>query len=298
MARKKKEEVTIVELKAAAKDFNSFMEFDEPEGIPFDTMEYEDLLEEVEETAEDLEPTDKITAATANTLGKLGIEFDTIVLAEEPENIPDEEDLEPEESSELPSDEEIKKMRKTKLVQLAEKVGVNVKDMKVADIRTAIIEAINEPEEADETEEEVNKIEENADESMEKIESAIEDVKKFRKIEKVQEIAKENGIRIPPPFLKDLKKLKIYVTGKLEELLDQESVAGVIEEEIGQVEELQVRTKKTNCQCVNLPTEEAKPINIDLIKVLCDSIVESICDSLTKRGVLTANDDGTYSFNK
>ncbi len=43
-------------------------------------------------------------------------------------------------------------------------------------------------------------------------------VKKAKTIDDLKTIAKDNGIRIAPPFLKDLAKLRDYVTGKLNDL--------------------------------------------------------------------------------
>jgi len=43
-------------------------------------------------------------------------------------------------------------------------------------------------------------------------------VKKAKTINNLKAIAKDNGIRIAPPFLKDLAKLRDYVTGKLNDL--------------------------------------------------------------------------------
>lgn len=41
-------------------------------------------------------------------------------------------------------------------------------------------------------------------------------------IEEIKDIAKDHGIRIPPPFLKNIAKLKEYVSGKLSDMLEEQ----------------------------------------------------------------------------
>lgn len=54
------------------------------------------------------------------------------------------------------------------------------------------------------------------------IEDDIAAVEESDDLEEIKEIAKANGIRIPPPFLKNLKKLKPYVIEKLTAMLPEE----------------------------------------------------------------------------
>lgn len=68
-----KPKVTLEQLIAVAEDFNSFMFADPTEGIDLE-LEYDELLAEVTETAEELEATDTIQKETAETLNALDIE--------------------------------------------------------------------------------------------------------------------------------------------------------------------------------------------------------------------------------
>jgi hypothetical protein len=68
-----KPEVTLEQLISVAEDFNSFMFADPTEGIDLE-LEYDELLAEVTETAEELEATDTIQKETAETLNALDIE--------------------------------------------------------------------------------------------------------------------------------------------------------------------------------------------------------------------------------
>ncbi len=226
MAKKtNKKKVSLEQLKAAAKDFNSFMEFEEPEGIPFDDMDYDELVEEITETAEELESEDEITQATADTLDALGVDYEATISEEEEEEDDDED-------TELPTEAEIKKMKKAELVELAEELEVDVDGLSVAKMKSALIEELADEEEEEEEEEEEVEEEEVEEEEVEAtplkgkeakvVKDAIAAVKKSRKLDDIKAIAKENGVRIPPPFLKDLKKLKPYVTGKLEDILSGE----------------------------------------------------------------------------
>lgn len=220
----KKTKVTIEQLKAAAEDFNSFMEFEEPEGIPFDDMDYEELVEEISQTAEELESEDTITQATSDTLLALGVDFEATISDEEDEEETEEEEVE--EDDELPTDAEIRKMKKTELIELAEELKVDIDGLSVAKIKVALIEALDTEEEEEVEEEEEEEVEEEAiplkGKEAKAVKEAIAAVKKSRKLDDVKAIAKENGIRMPPPFLDDLKKLKPYVTGKLEDILSGE----------------------------------------------------------------------------
>jgi len=142
MAKKKPEveeapEVTIDHLVAVAEDFNTFMFKEGEEDINLD-LEYDDLLKEITELAEDLVADDTVTAETSDTLAALGIA--------NPANVSDADDDETD-------------------AQLAADLAV---------------------------------------------------IKKSSKIEKIKEIAKLYKITVPPPFLKDLAKLKTYVVGKLD----------------------------------------------------------------------------------
>lgn len=76
----------------------------------------------------------------------------------------------------------------------------------------------SEDEEADEEEENEDE-EEPAGEPVD-VSKELKAVKAAKKLDAVKTIAKEKGIRIPPPFLKDLKKMKTYVTGKLEDMAE------------------------------------------------------------------------------
>lgn len=94
-----KPEVTLEQLIAVAEDFNSFMFASPDEGIPID-LEYDDLLAEVTETAEELEATDTILQITADTLDLLNIDYNAAVAEEEaPES---EEDDDQEEEKPVP----------------------------------------------------------------------------------------------------------------------------------------------------------------------------------------------------
>jgi vacuolar-type H+-ATPase subunit I/STV1 len=155
MAKKKKApEVTLEQLIAAAEDFNSFMFASPEEGIPLD-LEYDDMLAEVTETADELEKTDTILAATAETLDLLDVEFEAQVAEAETEET--DEDPEPEEVDEADEKEDA---------------------AKAADIAL---------------------------------------VKKTKDVEKMKTVAKAWKIRIPPPFYKDLAKLRDYLIGKLDD---------------------------------------------------------------------------------
>lgn len=163
--KKEKPKVTLEDLQAVAKEFNRFM-FDKGDGIDID-LEYNDLLKETLEAADDLVKEDEITPATAATLVALGVKHSaSIAPAEDTEDTKEEEEVEEEEGSK---------------------------------------------EEGEETEDE--KESEPVD-----VTDAITAVKKAKKDDAIKAIAKENGIRIPPPFLKDIKKLREYVTGKLNDL--------------------------------------------------------------------------------
>lgn len=160
MAAKKPVKKTTVPLEAlqeVAIDFNSFM-FDEGKGLKFEHLEYDDLLAELTEAAEDLVAEDTVTAETANTLKVLGIECPAGVSeAEEADDDTDDQD----------------------------------------------------DESADEQEDVDNS------EAIELAEAGVAKVEKTKKLEDLRAIAKENGINIPPPFLKDLAKMKDYLTKKL-----------------------------------------------------------------------------------
>jgi hypothetical protein len=138
-------EVTIEQLVAVAEDFNTFMFTEGEDGIDLD-LEYDDLLKEVTELAQDLVDTDTVESETAATLEALQIACPAIVA----------NDSDP------------------------------VKD-----------------DEADET-------------TASQLSADLAVVKKSNKIDKIKEIAKLYKITIPPPFLKDLAKLKVYVVGKLD----------------------------------------------------------------------------------
>ena len=255
----KKQIPSLEALKAAAEDFNSFMEFEEEGGIPFDDMDYDELKDEIVETASELEEEDVITAETAATLDELKVKYAAEVEDDSEEEMDTEEEQEQYkkdrerrkkrqqeedevedefiEEVELPTEAEIKNMKKAELVELAEELEVEVDGMKIAEMKDALIEAIDsdvDADDEDEDEEEPAEVEDEDEETPEAvplkgkeakvIKDAIDSVKKSKKLDDVKAIAKENGIRMPPPFLKDLKKLKPYVTEKLEDILSGEAV--------------------------------------------------------------------------
>lgn len=205
MAKAKgKKKVTLEQLQAVAANFNEIM-FEEGEGIPFEDMEYDELLEEVTETAGELEPADVVSAVTAETLAALKIDCPAEVAEADSEEDEEQEDEEPEEA-----------------------------------------EAEAEAEEPVEEEED--------DDESEAIEEAIGIVSKCKKIEKCLEVAKEFKVKVPPPFRKDLKKLKTYVKGKLEDMLrveEEEVEEAPKKEEKAKPKSKAKKEKKTSSAKVN-----------------------------------------------
>ena len=218
MATKKK--VTLDQLKAAAEDFNSFMEFVDEEGIPADDMSKEELIEEISETGGELIKDDTITAATAATLDALGVDYEATVAEEE-------DDPEEETKGDLElTEEDVNAMKKAELVKLAKDEEIDISKKKTTKaIRDAILDARfwYKPKEDEEPKEDEDEIVPLKGAEAKAMNALIAKVGKSRKLDDVKAIAKENKIRIPPPFLKDLKKLKSYVVGKLEDILSGEA---------------------------------------------------------------------------
>lgn len=134
------------------------------------------LQKEIVESAGELADDDTITAETAETLALLNITHEAQV-ADAEEDV-DEPEAEPDEE-ELEDD-----------VEVDDETG----------------EEVEPDEEVDEVDPEDPAI----------VKGLIADVKKSKKLDDIKAIAKARGIRIPPPFLKDLAKLKPYVIGKLD----------------------------------------------------------------------------------
>ena len=134
------------------------------------------LQKEIVESAGELADDDTITAETAETLALLNITHEAQVAEAEEE--------EQEEAAETNTDEE----------ETDDEVEAG-------------------EESADEEEEPEDEIE---PEDPKVVKALLADVKKAKDIDAIKAIAKARGIRIPPPFLKDLAKLKTYVTGKLD----------------------------------------------------------------------------------
>jgi hypothetical protein len=115
-----KPEVTLEQLIAVAEDFNSFMFADPTEGIDLE-LEYDELLAEVTETAEELEATDTIQKETAETLNALDIETVAGIAdfdepgEEEEENGQEEENVDDEDAAAKTAD--IALIKKTKDVE-------------------------------------------------------------------------------------------------------------------------------------------------------------------------------------
>lgn len=169
----KKTAVSLEALQEVAIDFNSFM-FDEGKGLKFEHLEYDDLLAELTEAAEDLVAEDTVTAETANTLKVLGIECPAGVSEAEEADEADDADADADDEEEDNDDTD------------------------------------NQDEESADEQEEVDN-----SEAIALAEAGIVKVKKTKKLEDLRAIAKENGINIPPPFLKDLAKMKDYLAKKL-----------------------------------------------------------------------------------
>lgn len=191
-----KPEVTLEMLVAVAEDFNSFMFADPDEGIPTD-LEFDDLLAEVTETAEELEATDTILAVTAKTLDLLDVEY-TAAVAEEEEEVP-----EPEEEEEEADEPDAEKEEEEQDMVGEDPAPKFVKAKKAADKRMAKSKPDSKETEEQEDEDAVKA----ADIAL---------VKKTKDIEKMKGVAKAWGIRIPPPFYKDTNKLREYLVGKLD----------------------------------------------------------------------------------
>lgn len=113
-----KPEVTLEQLIAVAEDFNSFMFADPEEGIDLD-LEYEGLLAEVTETAEELEATDAIQFETAETLNALDVKFTAAVdgFDEPGEEEAGEETSEDDEKEEAAKAADIAMLKKTKDIE-------------------------------------------------------------------------------------------------------------------------------------------------------------------------------------
>lgn len=168
--------VTLAMLKSVAEDFNSFM-FEEGKGIDL-KLKQPDLQKEIVESAGELADDDTITAETAETLALLNITHEAQVAEAE------EEEQEEQEVTKTDTDEE---------------------------------EIDDEPEAGDNPADEEEELEDEVEpEDPKVVKALLADVKKAKDVEAVKAIAKARGIRIPPPFLKDLSKLKTYVTGKLD----------------------------------------------------------------------------------
>lgn len=173
----KKTAVSLEALQEVAIDFNSFM-FDEDKGLKFEHLEYDDLLAELTEAAEDLVAEDVVSAETAATLKTLGIDCPAGV-AEAEEVDEDDTDTDDEPDTEYGEGDE----------------------------------------------EEVNTDEQEAEDNSEAItlaEVTIPKVKKSKKLDELKALAKENGLVIPPPFLKDIAKMKEYLVKKLTAISDGE----------------------------------------------------------------------------
>ena len=167
-------------LKAVIKDFNSFM-FEKGEGIPL-TGKYDDLLEEIKDTAEEIKTADTLTEETIATLEALEIKH---------ELSPAEEEVEEEEVEEV---EEVIEKPKSK----GKKKAAASAEEDEGDSNEDSGESESEPVKVD-------------------VSAPLKAVKRA-KLDKLKEIAKEHGIRIPPPFYKDLAKLKSYLTEKLTDI--------------------------------------------------------------------------------
>jgi len=198
----KKTAVSLEALQEVAIDFNSFM-FDEGKGLKFEHLEYDDLLAELTEAAEDLVAEDAVTAETAATLKTLGIEC--------PAGICEEEDQD---------------------------------DYATADF-----------EESDDQDEEPTDEQEEVDnsEAIALAEVTIPKVKKSKKLDELKALAKENGLVIPPPFLKDLAKMKEYLVKKLTAISDGE-----------------IPAKKTKTSKPKKEKKDKKPFVMDALReIMC-----------------------------
>lgn len=176
----KKQAVTLEALQEVAIDFNSFM-FDEGKGLKFEHLEYDDLLAELTEAAEDLVAEDVVTAETAATLKALGIDC--------PAGVSEAEDAD--EDADDDADEDANE---------AEDDDADDQNEGPAD----------EPEEVDNSE------------TIALAEATIHKVKKSKKLDELKALAKENSLVIPPPFLKDIAKMKEYLVKKLTAISDGE----------------------------------------------------------------------------
>ncbi len=236
MTRKKKDkpEVTLEQLQAVAANFNSIM-FEDGKGIPIDVVEYDALLAEVTDTAGELEgasktsPGDTISAETAATLEALGIDHPAEVEeAEEGEEGEEgETDTDDAPDGDLTEDE-VMEMSKKELTGLVKEKGLKIAaadKKKLDDFRNAVADQLFGEEESKEDPPKEEEKEDDPEpqplegEAAEAVEAAIAKVKKSRTIKVIREVAKSSKISIPPPFLKDLKKMKPYVVGKLEAIL-------------------------------------------------------------------------------
>ena len=128
----KKKKVTLTQLVVVANEFNSFMFEKESQHINME-LSRDDLKEEIEVMAADLEDTDTITEATAEILDQLNLEYpckvDAVEEVEEEvdETEPDEtEEEETEEEEETGETVDTSKMKEKELLELAKENGIRV----------------------------------------------------------------------------------------------------------------------------------------------------------------------------